>query len=454
MLPNPAMVDMDTLVSLCKRRGFIFQSSEIYGGFNGFWDYGPVGVELRRRVKDAWWRDIVQWRENVVGLDSSIICHPQTWVASGHVEQFSDPMADCKKCKKRFRADELVEHKDEPASVHGKKVNLSGAACPECGGEMTDARQFNLMFQTYVGALQDESARAYLRPETCQSIFTEFKNVQTVSRLKVPFGIAQVGKAFRNEITPRNFIFRSREFEQMELEFFCRPEESKKWYEYWIDERLKWFYAVGVRKDNLRTRAHRKDELAHYAKGCTDIEFQMPFGWSELEGIADRSDYDLTQHQKFSGKDLMYFDEQTKERFVPAVVETSVGVDRTCLALLVDAYHEEEVRGEKRVVMRFHPSIAPFQAAVFPLSGKLAEPAMKVEKELRKHFVADYDDAGSIGRRYRRHDEIGTSFCVTYDFQSEEDHAVTIRDRDSMKQERVAVDQLISYLTSQLLTCA
>ncbi len=435
------MIDMNTLVSLCKQRGFIFQSSEIYGGINGFWDYGPVGVELRRRVKDSWWKRIVQWREDVVGLDTSIICHPQTWVASGHVAQFSDPMVDCKKCKKRFRADDL--------SNAVRTTHNARRECPECGGELTEARQFNLMFQTHVGAAQDESALAYLRPETCQAIFTEFKNVQSVSRLKIPFGIAQIGKAFRNEITPRNFVFRSREFEQMELEFFCRPAESQKWYEYWVQERMDWFLSLGVKKENLRLRPHRKDELAHYASGCTDIEFQMPFGWSELEGIANRGDYDLSQHQKFSGKDLTYFDDQTKERFVPAVVETSVGVDRTCLALLIDAYREEEVRGEARVVLGLHPTIAPFQVAVFPLSGKLREPAIKLEKDLRKFFAADYDEAGSIGKRYRRHDEIGTPFCVTYDFQSDEDHAVTVRDRDTMAQDRVAMDQLVHYLTSK-----
>lgn len=423
------MVDMHTLVSLCKQRGFIFQSSEIYGGLNGFWDFGPIGVELKRRVKDSWWRRMVQWREDVVGLDTSIIAHPQTWVASGHVSQFSDPMVDCKKCKKRFRADDVQDKN-----------------CPECRGELTEPRQFNLMFQTYVGAAQEDSSLAYLRPETCQSIFTEFKNVQTSSRLKIPFGIAQIGKAFRNEITPRNFIFRSREFEQMELEFFCPLEESQKWYEYWVSERLDWFHSIGVSKKNLRTRPHAKTELAHYAKGCTDIEFQMPFGWSELEGIADRGNYDLTQHQKHSGKDMEYFEEATQQRYLPAVVETSVGVDRTCLALLVDAYREEEVKGETRVVMGFHPSIAPYQVAVFPLSGKLHEPSIKLAKEVRKYFAADYDEAGSIGRRYRRHDEIGTPFCVTYDFQSAEDNAVTVRDRDSMKQDRVAMDQLVKYL--------
>ena len=445
------MVDMETLVSLCKRRGFVFQSSEIYGGLNGFWDFGPVGVELKRRVKDAWWKRTVQWREDVVGLDTSIIAHPQTWIASGHVEQFSDPMVDCKKCKKRFRLDEveiLRQAQDErKRSVRAEPVEAQ--KCPECGGELTNPRKFNLMFQTHVGATQDDSSIAYLRPETCQSIFTEFKNVQNVARLKIPFGIAQIGKAFRNEITPRNFIFRSREFEQMELEFFCHPNESQKWYEYWVQERLDWFYSLGVNKQNLRLRPHDKEELAHYASGCTDIEFQMPFGWSELEGIANRGNFDLSQHQKFSGKDLDYYNDETKERYLPAVVETSVGVDRTCLALLIDAYHEEEVKGEKRVVLGLHPSIAPFQVAVFPLSGKLKEPTIKLEKELRKYFAADYDEAGSIGKRYRRQDEIGTPFCITYDFQSDTDHAVTVRNRDTMQQDRVAMDQLVGYLSSK-----
>ncbi len=427
------MIAMETLVALCKSRGFIFQSSEIYGGINGFWDFGPIGCELKRRVKDNWWRNMVQWRENVVGIDTSIIAHPTTWVASGHVGHFSDPMVDCKKCKKRFRLDEIKETK-----------------CPECGGELTDVKQFNLMFQTHVGANQEEASIAYLRPETCQSIFTEFKNVQTASRLKIPFGIAQIGKAFRNEITPRNFIFRSREFEQMEMEFFCHPSESKKWYEYWVQERYNWFLSVGVRKENLRLRPHAKDELAHYASGCTDVEFQMPFGWSELEGIADRGTYDLSQHAKHSGKELDYYNEETKERYVPAVVESSVGVDRSCLALLVDAYHEEEIKGEKRVVLRLHPSIAPYQVAVFPLSGKLKEPAIKLERDLRKYFAADYDEAGSIGRRYRRHDEIGTPFCVTYDFQSEQDNQVTVRNRDTMQQDRISMDQLVSYFQDRL----
>ncbi len=422
------MTDMEKLVSLCKRRGIVYQNSEIYGGINGFWDYGPVGVELKRRVKDSWWKFMVQSRENVVGVDTTIIAHPQTWVASGHVSSFSDPMVDCKKCKKRYRADEV------------------SSACPECGGELTAPRAFNLMFQTHVGATTDSASIAYLRPETCQSIFTQFKNVCGSSRQKIPFGIAQIGKAFRNEVTPRNFIFRSREFEQMEMEFFCHESESAKWFEFWVNERLNWFYSLGIKKDHLRLRPHEKTELAHYAKVCTDVEFEMPFGWAEMEGIADRGNYDLTQHMNTSGKDLDWFDEAKKERFVPCVIETSAGVDRALLAILVDAYKEEEVKGETRVILSIHPSMAPYQVAVFPLSGKLEEPAHKLEGDLRKYFVSDFDDVGSIGKRYRRHDEIGTPFCVTYDFQSEDDHAVTIRNRDTMQQDRVAMDKVVEYL--------
>lgn len=429
------MVDMEKLVSLCKRRGFIFQNSEIYGGINGFWDYGPVGAELKRRIRDSWWKNMVQDRENVVGIDTTIIAHPQTWLASGHVASFSDPMVDCKKCKKRYRADDVPESKKHPK---GK--------CPECGGDLTEARQFNLMFQTHVGATADSASIAYLRPETCQSIFTQFKNVCSTSRQKIPFGIAQIGKAFRNEITPRNFIFRSREFEQMEMEFFCHESESKKWFEYWVAERFNWFLSLGIKKPALKLRPHTHEELAHYAKSCTDVEFEMPFGWSEMEGIANRGNYDLSQHIKVSGKDLSWFDEATKERYVPSVIESSVGVERTMLAILLDAYREEEVKGETRIVMSFDPSLAPYQVAIFPLSGKLSEPAHKLELELRKHFASDFDDVGSIGKRYRRHDEIGTPFCITYDFQSAEDHAVTVRDRDSMKQDRVACDKVVEYL--------
>lgn len=429
------MVDMETLVSLCKRRGFVFQSSEIYGGINGFWDFGPVGVELKRRIKDSWWGRMVQQRNDVVGVDTSIIAHPRTWVASGHVSSFSDPMVDCRECKKRFRADDM------PVSE-----KYDEGRCPECGGELTDARSFNLMFQTNVGANADSASLAYLRPETCQSIFTEFKNVQVVSRKKVPFGIAQIGKAFRNEITPRNFIFRSREFEQMEMEFFCHEDESDKWFEYWVNERHEWFKSIGITPEKLRIRPHHQGELAHYAKGCNDVEYEMPFGWSEMEGIANRSNYDLTQHMNESGKDMSYFDDARKEKFVPHVIETSVGVDRTALAVLCDAYREEEIDGDKRVVMGFDPKLAPVQVAVLPLSNKLKESAQKLELDMKKSFFSEYDDAGSIGKRYRRHDEIGTPYCVTYDFDSEGDKAVTVRDRDTMKQDRVSIDKLVDFL--------
>lgn len=430
------MVEMDTLVALCKRRGFVFQNSEIYGGINGFWDFGPVGCELKSRVKDSWWHRIVQSRDDVVGLDSSVIAHPQTWVASGHVASFNDPMVDCKACKRRFRADDIPE----------SKKGYPEGRCPECGGQLTVPREFNLMFQTHVGATADSASLAYLRPETCQSIFTQFKNVLTVSRKRPPFGIAQIGKAFRNEITPRNFIFRSREFEQMEMEFFCHEEDTQKWFEFWVEDRFDWFKSLGIKEKRLRLRPHRHGELAHYARACTDVEYEMPFGWSEMEGIADRSNYDLSQHIKLSGKDLSFFDDARREKYVPSVVETSVGVDRTCLAVLANAYREEEVRGEKRVVMGFAPHIAPIQVAVFPLSAKLSEPSFKIHQELKKCYASDFDIVGSIGKRYRRHDEIGTPFCVTYDFQSEEDKKVTVRDRDSMDQDRISIDRLKEYL--------
>ncbi len=440
-------MDMDKIVSLCKRRGLIFQSSEIYGGINGFWDFGPLGVELKKKLKESWWRHIVQMRHDVVGLDTSIIAHPQTWVASGHLANFTDPMVDCKKCKGRFREDQIdTDRCPEKPSKSPR----------ECGGELTAPRQFNLMFKTYVGAVQDDSAVAYLRPETCQSIFTQFKNVSITSRKKIPFGIAQIGKSFRNEITPRNFIFRSREFEQMELEFFVKASDSPTWHAYWIQNQLDWFCGIGVGKEKLRIRPHRADELAHYAKACSDIEYEFPFGWSELEGIADRSDFDLTQHTKVSGKDLSYFDDETKQKFTPAVVEVSVGVDRTLLTLLCDAYHEELAptaeagESESRVVMRFHPSIAPITVAFLPLAKKIGAPLALVEQEFRKSLNTDFDEVGSIGKRYRRHDEIGTPFCVTYDFQSEQDQKVTVRHRDSMQQERVALDQLKPYLQKQL----
>lgn len=434
---------MEEIVSLCKRRGFIFQSSEIYGGINGFWDYGPVGIALKKNVKDFWWKTMVDWRNDVVGVDTTIIAHPETWKASGHLESFSDPMVDCLECKGRFREDHV------PAPKEGGKP-----VCPNCSGPLTEASAFNLMFKTFVGAKEESSSEAYLRPETCQSIFTQFKNVLTVSRQKVPFGIAQIGKSFRNEITPRNFTFRSREFEQMEMEFFIKPEAAiqEEWYHYWKDKRFQWYKDLGIRSEKLHLRDHDKDELAHYASACVDVEYDFPFGRSELEGIANRGNYDLTQHMKFSKKDLSYFNQADNEKFVPAVIETSAGCDRTVLTTICDAFHEDDVDGEKRVVMRFAPHIAPIKVAILPLSKKLAEPAQKIESDLRRLMATDYDDAGSIGKRYRRQDEVGTPFCVTYDFDSQEDNAVTIRHRDTMKQDRVAIDQMVTYLKDQGLS--
>lgn len=446
------MDTMDKLVSLAKRRGFIFPSSEIYGGINGFWDYGPLGVELKNNIKKFWWRRMVQSRPDVVGVDTTIIAHPQTWVSSGHVKSFSDPLVDCKICKGRFRAD----HIDTLNCPQKPSLTVEQCAVDKKGkGELTETRQFNLMFETYVGAVQGEDrekAKAYLRPETCQSIFTQFKNILTTSRQKIPFGIAQIGKSFRNEVTPRNFIFRSREFEQMEMEFFIHPgdAEGQKWYEYWIDQRYQWFLDLGIQEKNLTRRPHDPDELAHYAKGCTDVEYEFPFGISELEGIANRGNYDLSQHMKGSGKDLSIFNDETKEKYVPAVIETSLGVDRTFLTVFSDAYSEDEVGGESRTVLKLSPKIAPIQVAILPLSRKLAEPAQKLAEDVRGAWVVDYDEAGSIGKRYRRQDEIGTPLCVTFDFDSLEDNQVTVRHRDSTEQERIALDQLNAYLQKKL----
>ncbi|HWR70588.1 MAG TPA: glycine--tRNA ligase, partial [Dehalococcoidia bacterium] len=420
-------VDMETIVSLCKRRGFIFQSSEIYGGAGGCWDYGPLGVELKRNVKEAWWKAMVHDRDDVVGLDASILMNPQVWVASGHVQQFSDPLVDCKACKNRFRADHLKETK-----------------CPDCGGELTEPRMFNLMFKTFMGPVENDAAVVYLRPETAQGIFVNFQNVMSTSRRKLPLGIAQVGKSFRNEITTGNFIFRSREFEQMEMEYFVKPGTDDHWFQHWLEQRFNWYVKLGIRKDNLRLRPHEKEELAHYAKGCYDVEYLFPMGWSELEGIANRGSYDLEQHSKFSGKDLSVFEEESKERFVPYVIEPSAGVDRSVLAFLLDSYHEEVVEKEKRVVLRLHPALAPIKAAVLPLSRneKLVPMATQVHASIRGCFMTQYDDSQSIGRRYRRQDEVGTPYCVTIDFQSLEDEQVTIRDRDSLHQIRIPIDTL------------
>ena len=428
-------VDMETIVSLCKRRGFIFQSSEIYGGAGGCWDYGPLGVELKRNVKEAWWNAMVHDRDDMVGIDASILMHPQVWVASGHVQQFADPLVDCKSCKSRFRADQLKENK-----------------CPDCGGELTEPRMFNLMFKTFMGPVEDDAAVVYLRPETAQGIFVNFQNVLSTSRRKLPFGIAQMGKSFRNEITTGNFIFRSREFEQMEMEYFVKPGTDDHWFEYWLEQRFNWYVKLGIKKENLRLRPHAKEELAHYAKGCYDVEYLFPMGWSELEGIANRGSYDLKQHSKFSGKDLSVFDEETKERFVPYVIEPSAGVDRSVLAFLLDSYHEEVVEKEKRVVLRLHPALAPIKVAVLPLSRneKLVPLATEVHASIRGCFMTQYDDSQSIGRRYRRQDEIGTPYCVTIDFQSLEDKQVTIRDRDSLHQIRIPIDTLRATLLAKL----
>jgi glycyl-tRNA synthetase len=437
--PVPAGPRMDDVVSLCARRGFIWQSSEIYGGINGFWDYGPLGVELKNNLKALWWRKVVRERDDVEGIDSSIIAHPRTWEASGHVEHFSDPLVDCKACKKRMRADQLDD----------------AGACPARQGtsehDWTEARNFNLMLKTFVGAQEDQAATAFLRAETCQSIFLDFKRVRESARQKIPFGIAQIGKAFRNEINPRNFTFRSREFEQAELEFFVHPSTREHWFEHWLEQRVSFHRALGFGDDRLRVRPHRPDELAHYANAAADIEYRFPFGWQEIEGVHDRGDWDLRRHSEFSGKDLAITDEETKERYTPMVIETSVGIDRTALALLCNAYVEEALEGgESRTVLRLPAAVAPIQVAVLPLSKKLAEPAQKLCVELRRRFAVFYDEAGNIGRRYRRQDEVGTPFCVTIDFESEADGKATVRERDSMTQERIPVVGIRSWLQDRL----
>jgi glycyl-tRNA synthetase len=433
-------VDMDEIVSLCKRRGFIFQSSEIYGGLAGAWDYGPLGVEMKNSIKRAWWKTIVQERDDMVGMDAAILMHPHVWVASGHVATFADPMVDCRNCQGRFRADEIEDNR-----------------CPNCGavGQFTEARMFNLLFKTFAGPVEDEASVVYLRPETAQGMFVNFENVLTSTRKKLPFGMAQIGKSFRNEVNPRHFIFRTREFEQMEIEFFVRPEEAPRWHEYWMQERMRWYVDLGVRPEMLRLTAHAQADLAHYAAACSDVEYLFPMGWLELEGIANRRDFDLQQHSKESGVTLSYFDEEKGEHVVPFIIEPSAGVDRPLLAFIVDAYREEEVRGEKRVLLKLDPRLAPIKAAVLPLSRneKLVPTAREVWAMLRPHFMTSYDDAQSIGRRYRRQDEIGTPFCVTVDFDTLEDRAVTIRERDSMEQVRVPVEGLVEALRERLPPC-
>lgn len=430
---------MDDLVSLCARRGIVFPSSEIYGGINGFWDYGPLGVELKNNLKALWWQRVVRERDDVEGIDTAIICHPRTWEASGHVAHFSDPMVDCRACKKRFRADQL----DDAGTCSARDGSSEH--------DFTPARNFNLMLKTFIGASEDAAAVAYLRAETCQAIFNDMKRVREASRQKIPFGIAQIGKAFRNEINPRNFTFRSREFEQAELEFFVHPSQREHWFEHWLEQRLAFHREIGLAGERLRVRPHAPSELAHYAKTAADIEFLFPFGWQEIEGVHDRGDWDLRRHSEFSGKDLAYTDEVTKERFVPMVIETSVGVDRTCLALLANGYAEEALAdGDTRTVLRLAPSVAPIKVAVLPLSKKLAEPALRLERALRRQVATFYDESGNIGRRYRRQDEIGTPFCLTLDFESESDGKVTIRSRDSMSQERISMESALAYVRERL----
>ena len=428
-------VNMEKIVAVCKRRGFVFPSSEIYGGLASCWDYGPMGVELKRNIKDAWWRTMVQERDDVVGLETSIMMHPKVWEASGHIDSFTDPLVECKSCYLRWKATEIGNNK-----------------CPKCGGELTEPRMFNLMFKTFMGPVEDEADTIYLRPETAQGMFVNFENAVTISRKKLPLGIAQIGKSFRNEITPGNFIFRTREFEHMELEYFVKPDEDKHWFDYWVGERFNWYTNLGIRKENLRLRQHGKGELAHYAKDCYDVEYLFPMGWSELEGIANRGDYDLTQHTKFSGRDLSYYDNESGQRYIPYIIEPSAGVERSFLAFLIDAYQEEVVEGETRVVLRLHPSLAPIKIAVLPLSRneKLTPLAKEIYKQLRPSFMTWYDDSQSIGRRYRRQDEIGTPFCVTVDFESLEDRQVTIRDRDSLAQIRLPIEELDKTLRAKL----
>ncbi len=489
---------VEKVVSLSKRRGFVFQSSEIYGGLNGCWDYGPLGVELLKNIKEEWWK-FMTFRDDIEGLDASILMHPRVWEASGHVENFTDPMIDCKQCKARFRLDTLAEQVNEKKkrkvleaakeklagepilekfniifdSAEGQGDAKSAAAfelmiededlsntvlsemnCPQCGTKdsFTAARQFNLMFKTFIGPLEDSSAIVYLRPETAQGIFVNFLNVQGASRQKLPFGIAQIGKAFRNEINTKNFLFRTREFEQMEMQFFVKPSDDKKWYDYWKNERLQWYVSLGMKKENLRYHDHPVDKLAHYAKEATDIEYKFPFGWGEMEGIHNRTNFDLSRHEQFSGKALKYFDEELKEKFVPFIIETSAGASRSFMAFLIDAYDEELVKDETRTVLRFHPKLAPVKAAIFPLVNKdgMPEIARKIETDLRRNFKVFYDDKGAVGRRYRRQDEAGTPFCITVDTQTIEDQTVTLRERDSMEQVRVSIDQIGKYLMDKI----
>ena len=464
---------MEKIVTLCKGRGYIFPGSEIYGGLANTWDYGPLGVELKNNIKRAWWKKFVQENPYNVGLDAAILMNPQTWVASGHLAGFSDPLMDCKECKERFRADKVIEDwcaetgfelpKPIDAFTQAEMkefVEEHAIPCPTCGKHnFTDIRQFNLMFKTFQGVTEDAKNTVYLRPETAQGIFTNFVNVQRTTRRKLPFGIAQIGKSFRNEITPGNFIFRVREFEQMELEFFCKPGTDLEWFAYWRQFCHDWLLAIGLKEENIRLRDHDPEELCFYSKATTDFEFLFPFGWGELWGVADRTDYDLTQHQNISNKDLTYFDQESGEHIIPYVVEPSLGVERTVLSVLCDAYDEEVVDAEKndvRTVLRLHPALAPFKCAILPLSKKLSDKALEIQQELSKYFMVDFDDAGSIGKRYRREDEIGTPYCITVDFQTvgddntPADNCVTVRDRDTMEQVRMPISELRAYLEEKI----
>ncbi|MDD5633977.1 MAG: glycine--tRNA ligase [Candidatus Omnitrophica bacterium] len=430
-------VELKEIANLCKRRGFIFQDSEIYGGIGSVWDYGPLGVELKKNVKESWWKSMVYDRDDVEGLDAAILMNPETWKASGHVGSFADMLSDCKECKKRFRVD-----------------HVKGDKCPECGGALLSPKSFNLMFKTQLGSVEGEAQEVYLRPETAQGIFVNFANILTTSRRKPPFGVAQIGKSFRNEITTGNFTFRSREFEQMELEFFVKPGEDEKWYDYWVNERLNWYVSLGIRKENLRLREHEKDELAHYAKRCHDIEYLFPMGWSELEGVANRKDFDLKQHSQISGQDLNYFDTATGERYTPYVIEPSGGVDRAVLALLLDSYRKETVKDRERVFLSLNKKLAPIKAAVLPLlknNPGIVEMAHKIREDIKGNYRVVYDDTAAIGRLYRRQDEIGTPFCVTVDVESLTDGKVTVRDRDTMAQERIEATRLKEYLSTKIV---
>ena len=455
--------DMETIVRLCKSRGYVYPGSEIYGGLANTWDYGPLGVELKNNVKAAWRKKFIQENKNIVGLDAAILMNPETWVASGHVSGFSDPLLDCKECKTRHRADKLIEsyahEKGEDIVADGwtdeqmlKYINEHKIVCPKCGKlNYTDIRKFNLMFKTFQGVTEDSTSTVYLRPETAQGIFVDFKNVMRTTRKKIPMGIAQIGKAFRNEITPGNFTFRTREFEQMELEFFCKPGTDIEWWKYWKEFCKNWLLELGMKEENIRLRDHSPEELVFYSKGTTDIEFAFPFGWGELWGIADRTDYDLTAHQTHSKEDMSYLDPETNEKYIPYVIEPSVGADRVTLAFLCNAYEEQELgEGDTRIVLHLHPALAPYKAAILPLSKKLNDKADEVFQTLAKAFPVDYDDAGSIGKRYRRQDEIGTPYCITVDFDTLEDNQVTVRDRDTMEQIRIPIDQVEKYISEKI----